>query len=61
MADIINLRQARKAATRAKAEAAAAENRRRFGRTKAEKAAEAGEAKRAAALLEGARREDPKG
>ena len=37
MAEIINLRQARKARARAEAEKAAADNRVKFGRTKAEK------------------------
>ncbi|GAB5510904.1 MAG: DUF4169 family protein [Hyphomicrobiales bacterium] len=37
---VINLRQARKAKTRAEKEQTADENRRRHGRTKAEKAAE---------------------
>ena len=40
MAEIINLRQARKARARTEKEAAAAANRARFGRTKAEKQAE---------------------
>lgn len=38
MAEIVNLRQARKALTRADKERKATENRTRFGRTKAEKA-----------------------
>jgi hypothetical protein len=37
MAEIINLRRARKAKARAGAQAQAAENRARFGRTKAQK------------------------
>lgn len=37
MAEIINLRQARKARSRAEAEKTAADNRVKFGRTKAEK------------------------
>jgi hypothetical protein len=37
MSDIINLRQARKAKARREKEAAAEQNRARFGRTKAEK------------------------
>lgn len=37
MADIINLRQARKAKARSEAEAKAAQNRISFGRTKAER------------------------
>ncbi len=39
MADIINLRQARKAARRKQDEASAAANRAKFGRTKAERLA----------------------
>ncbi|MDD3444168.1 MAG: DUF4169 family protein [Zavarzinia sp.] len=41
MADIINLRRARKAKARAEAEATAAENRIRFGRPAAERKLEA--------------------
>jgi hypothetical protein len=41
MAEIVNLRQARKAKARAGKEAEAATNRARFGRTKAEKQVEA--------------------
>ena len=41
MAEIVNLRQARKAKARAGKEAEAATNRVRFGRTKAEKTIEA--------------------
>lgn len=48
MSEIINLRRARKAKARSAAEAEAAANRTRFGRTKAEKAQ--GEAERAALL-----------
>lgn len=40
MAEVINLRQARKARDRQVAQAQAAANRARFGRTKAEKAAD---------------------
>jgi hypothetical protein len=40
MADIVNLRRARKDKARHEREAEAAANRRRFGRTKAEKAAD---------------------
>jgi hypothetical protein len=42
-ADIVNLRKARKAKARGEAESRAAENRIRFGRTKAERAAKDGE------------------
>lgn len=58
-AETVNLRRARKDRTRAEREAKAAENRRVFGRTKAEKdkaAAERGQAER---LIEGHRRDRP--
>ena len=58
MADIINLRSARKAKARAERDQAAAENRRRFGRTKAEKERDAAEAERAEKRIEGHRRDD---
>jgi hypothetical protein len=58
MADIINLRQARKARTRSEAEARAATNRARFGRTAQERQAEEAEARRAAKLLDGAKRDE---
>jgi hypothetical protein len=48
MADIVNLRTARKARARAEAEKQAADNRVRFGRTKAEKQTTRGETARAA-------------
>jgi len=57
MAEIVNLRQARKAAKRKQNEATAAANRAKFGRTKAERLAQANEQDRAARLLDGARRE----
>lgn len=57
MAEIINLRMARKARDRTVAERKAAENRAKFGRTKAEKAAERAEAERKVRTLDGARRE----
>ena len=57
MAEIVNLRMARKARDRAKAEQQAAENRAKFGRTKAVKQKERAEAERAARELEGVRRE----
>jgi len=56
-ADIVNLRSVRKEKARAERKAEAAENRAKFGRTKAEKKAEAGEAERRARQLEGHRRE----
>ena len=58
MGEIVSLRMARKARARAGAQTTAAANRAKFGRTKAERAAEDGEAARRAALLDGARRED---
>ncbi|WP_225205971.1 DUF4169 family protein [Novosphingobium huizhouense] len=57
MAEIVNLRTARKARQRADAAAQAAGNRAKFGRTAAEKARDGAEAARAARLLDGARRE----
>ncbi len=58
MADIINLRMARKAKVRGDAEAAAAQNRAKFGRSKAEKVGAARDAARAEQRLDGAKRED---
>jgi len=52
----INLNKARKARAKARAQVDAAANRARFGRTKAEKAAERLEAERAARGLDGAKR-----
>jgi hypothetical protein len=57
MADIINLRMARKAKARADSAAKADENRARFGRTKAEKAFEAAVRAKAARALDQAKRE----
>lgn len=57
MAQIINLRQARKAQKRQQAEAAAANNRARFGQTKAQRTAQAAESERAMRLLDGAKRD----
>jgi len=58
MAQPINLNKARKAKARADAAALADQNRVKFGRTKAEKAAAAAEAARLARALDQARRED---
>lgn len=58
MAEIVNLRMARKARARADAQAAAAENRARFGQTKAAKQVQALDAARAARHLDGAKRGD---
>lgn len=57
VADIINLRHARKARARRVAEVEAAENRARFGRTKAQKARDDLAASRLRDAIEGARRE----
>jgi hypothetical protein len=57
MADIINLRLARKARERSESEASAAANRAIFGQSKAERKARAQELERAAKLLDGAKRE----
>ena len=53
----INLNKARKQKQRADAEKKAAENRVKFGRTKAEKAAQKSEKERASKGLDGAKRE----
>ncbi len=57
MGEIVNLRRVRKAKHRTDAEAMAAANRTRSGRTRAEREGEAMEAGRAARLLDGARLE----
>ncbi|HEX9931211.1 MAG TPA: DUF4169 family protein [Allosphingosinicella sp.] len=57
MADIINLRQARKAKGRADSAARAAGNRAKFGRSKAEKEAEKAAREKARRALDGAERE----
>lgn len=57
MAEIVNLRQARKARDRKQAEQQAAENRVKFGRTKAEKKKQKLDDARDASRLDGARRE----
>lgn len=57
MAEIVNLRMARKAKLRADKADQAAANRAKFSRTKAEKAAQESEAERAARQLDGARLE----
>lgn len=58
MAEIVNLNKARKAQARQGAEALAAANRAKHGRTKAEKANEARAEARRKALLDGAKREE---
>jgi hypothetical protein len=60
MADVINLRRARKAKDRDAREREAAEKRRRFGLTRAEKEAEAARRERAKRIIDGHRR-DPVG
>jgi hypothetical protein len=58
MAEIVNLHRVKKARARAEAAVRATENRARYGRTAAQKAAESAEEARRRALLDGARRED---
>ena len=58
MAEIITLRQARKAMARAVKEATAAANRVAFGRSKAEKTADKAAIERRERQLDGARRDD---
>jgi hypothetical protein len=58
MAEIVNLRMARKAKARGEAEAAASRNRVKFGRSKAEKARTALDNARTERQLDGAKRED---
>ncbi|RYG85879.1 MAG: DUF4169 family protein [Alphaproteobacteria bacterium] len=57
MADILNLNKARKARAKAQSAAKAVENRAKFGRTKAQKAADDAERARISENLDGARRE----
>jgi hypothetical protein len=57
MAEIVNLRRARKARVRSDKERIAAENRAAFGRSKADKVLTDTERRRAEAGLDGARRE----
>lgn len=57
MAEIVNLRQARKAKARGGKEADAASNRAKFGRTKAEKQTEAAKAALAEKTLDGHKRD----
>ena len=56
MGDVINLRLARKAATRARAEATAAANRALYGATKGERAATRADRERLAKAQDGAKR-----
>jgi len=57
MADIINLNKARKARTRTDKAVRAQENRVRFGRTRAEKQADAVEAAKVARVLDESKRD----
>ncbi len=57
MAEIVNLRAARKAKDRADARAKGDENALKFGRTKAEKALDKARAKKLTRDLDGAKRE----
>lgn len=59
MAEIINLRRARKAKSREAADAKAAENRERFGRPKAERDRLRAEAQLAGRRLDAHRRDEP--
>ncbi|VXC79476.1 DUF4169 family protein [Sphingomonas sp. 8AM] len=58
MGDVVSLKQARKTKARVAKETQAAANRAAFGRTKAEKAADAAEQARKDALLDGAKLTD---
>lgn len=57
MAEVINLKRARKDKARSEREREAAENRRRFGRTRAEKEADRDTARRAGRSFDGKRLE----
>ena len=61
MAEIVNLRVARKRKARADADTAAAGNRAQFGRSKAEKQRDSSDKERARSLLDGHRRDRPDG
>jgi vacuolar-type H+-ATPase subunit C/Vma6 len=58
MADIINLRTARKQKARAAKEAQASQNRILFGRTKAEKLKQSAEKERAEKIIDAHKRDD---
>lgn len=58
VAEIVNLRRVRKARDRAAAASVAEANRAKFGRTKAERAAEAVDRARIERRLDGAKRDD---
>ncbi|ODT99394.1 MAG: DUF4169 domain-containing protein [Rhodospirillales bacterium SCN 65-16] len=59
MTEIVNLQRARKERARREREAQADANRRRFGRTKAEKASDRDAASRTTRTLDGKRLDDP--
>ncbi len=59
MAELVNLRQARKARSRAEKRATGNQNAARFGRTKSGKALEEARTEQAKRLLDGHRRERP--
>jgi len=61
MADVINLRLARKARARREAADRAAQNRARHGQTRAARQVHSAEAERAARDLAGKRRDEPEG
>ena len=58
MAEIVNLNRARKAKARDAAEAKAAENRAKYGQTKAERARLASEKAKLRAVTDGAKKEE---
>lgn len=58
VAEVINLRLARKARQRAEGQAKAAENRAKFGQTKAQRTKAQNEAERALKAIDAHRRED---
>ena len=58
MGEVVNFRLARKAKARRDADRVAAENRARFGRTKAERQRDVAEQERLRNELDGAKRED---
>jgi hypothetical protein len=60
MAEIINLNKARKAKARVDKSARAEENRARFGRTRAEKQADAAETAKVTRLLDESKRDQPR-
>ena len=60
MGDVVNLNKFRKAKASNQDEKAAAENRRKFGRTKSEKLQERQKSERAKSELEGKKRDDTK-